>query len=145
MLRRSLAALFVVLASNTAYAQPYVHGISHRVSLNGTAHTDIGSVRMFTFDAATGETITSLPLPMCCSPTGIVARPDGTRAYVGCTNIAHTTGLLLEVDPVARQVLASRSFPLPITMALIHPATAPSSHHRRCRSLTSPRSPPQTS
>ena len=101
--------LALVVPSVAAQAQPYVYGITGTGVFRGGVHLTTLPPRLVTIDTTSGQAIASLTLTGCGTSTGVAASTDGLRVFVSCSGTL-TSGAVLVIDPVAKQILATRTF-----------------------------------
>lgn len=87
----------------------------------GGVHFTTLPPRLVTIDTTTGQAIASLTLAGCGTATGVAVRNDGLRVFVSCS-VTSTSGAVLVIDPVAKQVVATRTFPQSATGVAVTPA-----------------------
>lgn len=110
-MRHSLFAVLVTIAglaiTTPAVAQPYVYAATGFAIFRGQHLTQFPTSRLVTIDPASGQAIASLWLTGCTNATGLAVRSDGLRVFVSCAS----QGPVVAVDPVAKQIVATRPFP----------------------------------
>ena len=107
---RPAALLLALLAGAApAVAQPYVYAVTGRSVTHNLSYLTTLPTRLVTIDPVAGQAIASLTLTGCADATGVAVRTDGVRVFVSCS-AGLLAGSVLVIDPVAKQIVTTRTF-----------------------------------